>query len=162
MQMRDRERVEGLLREAKKAVQAKALDQAAEHLKEALAIDPEDIPCLDLMGFVLFFQKRYKESETCCIKTLAIKPNHAYALAGLGMNQARQGRLAEGLKSLRRAIEIQPRWPDAYWDLAIVLKEAGHYDEALDVLKDGLVHCPGSRVRFEGLIAHVEALREKG
>ena len=111
------------------------------------------------MGFVRFFQKRYAESEACCLKVLSIKPDHAYALSGLGMNQARLGRLDEGIKSLRRAMEIQPGWSEPYWDLAIVLKDGRRYDDAVDTLNEGIRWCPSQRDRFERLKAHIEGLR---
>ena len=157
--MKESARVEQLLREAKKAVQEKASDKAVHLLTQALAINPEDIACLDLLGFVYFFQKRYSESEACCRKVLDKKPSHAYALLGLGMNLSRTGQLEKGIKYLRQAMAIQPGWPEPYWDLAIVLKEANHYDEALDVLKEGMIHCKGSKTRFEGLISLIKEMK---
>ncbi len=160
--MSDKDRIGELLVNAKQAVKKKNLGQAEEYLKQALIIDSEDVSCLDLMGFVCFFQKQYPESEACCRKVLEKKPGHAYALLGLGMSLSKQGELEKGLDYLRRAIERQPRWPEGYWDLAIVLKEAGRFDEALDVLNDGLAHCEDSQARFEGLISHIEKMRNNG
>lgn len=158
--MREKETIFRLLEEAKKAVQRKDLDRAAEVLTTALAIDPGDIPCLDLMGFVRFFQRRYEESESCSRAVLEKAPNNAYALAGLGMSLARQGRLEEGIGHLERAISITKKWAEPYWDLAIVLKEAARYDEALTLLERGMASCPESRERFERLVRHIEALRK--
>jgi tetratricopeptide (TPR) repeat protein len=159
--MNEKDTISKLLEEAKKAVRDKRLQQAGALLEQALAIDPSDIPCLDLMGFVRFFQRRYEDGERCCRNALERAPRHAYAMAGLGMCLARQGRLDEGISHLQQAMSIQPRWAEPYWDLAIVLKEAGRYDEAITTLERGISACPESRKRFEGLIKHIEVQKKK-
>jgi tetratricopeptide (TPR) repeat protein len=154
----DQQRIQTLLVEARQAAEAKALDRAADKLKAVLELDPNNLRALDMMGYVRFFQKSYDDSESFCRKALAIKPDHAFAHAGLGMSLAKQGQLEAGVSALHQAMEIQPDWPEPYWDLAVALKEAGHYREALDTLERGTVNCPSSRGRFERLASHIRDL----
>jgi tetratricopeptide (TPR) repeat protein len=158
MSKSDREQIQNLLVEARQAAEAKALDRAAEKLKAVLRLDPNNLRAIDLMGYVRFFQKRYNDSEAFCRKALAIQPDHAFAHAGLGMSLAKQGQLEAGVAALHRAMEIQPNWPEPYWDLAVALKDAGKPKEALDTLEQGTVNCPSSRGRFERLASHIRDL----
>jgi Flp pilus assembly protein TadD len=159
--MNERVSIQALLHEARQAIREKDLDRAGNLLERAIEIDPDDIPALDLLGFVRFFQKRYSESEICCHKVLAQKPDHAYALSGLGMNRARQGALEEGIESLNRAIAAAPTWCEPYWDLAVILKDAGRYDDASRILKQGVKACPENAARFEKFALHIETLKKK-
>ncbi|MBU1896739.1 tetratricopeptide repeat protein, partial [Myxococcota bacterium] len=92
--------------------------------------DPQDVPVLDLLGFVLFFLGRYQEGLDACERALAIRPDHPYAHKGRGLHLAAIGRLDEGLIALRRAIELRPDWLDPRWDLCVTLIGAARCEEA--------------------------------
>ncbi|MCL2823459.1 MAG: tetratricopeptide repeat protein, partial [Polyangiaceae bacterium] len=75
-------------------------------------------------------------------------PDHAYALSGLGLCVARRGEVDEAVGYLERAIMIKPAWADSYWDLAVVLVDAGRFGEALDVLAQGAAMAPAKGKDF--------------
>jgi Flp pilus assembly protein TadD len=79
-------------------------------------------------------------------------PGHAYAMKGLGLCLARQGRVDDGVCSLEQAITASPTWYDPYWDLAVVLHEAGRDAQAALVLKRGMVAVPSQRAAFESFL----------
>jgi Flp pilus assembly protein TadD len=144
--------MEDLLFAARQAVQEKRLDTAANIITRALENEPDHIGALDLLGFVRFFQKQYTECEQCCRRVLELKPGHAYALSGLGMALARQDRLEEGVKMLEQAMAAKPAWPEPYWDLAVILIEAGDKARAAEVLNQGKVNAPNAAARFDKLL----------
>ena len=49
---------------------------------------------------------------------LSLKPDEALAIAGLGMVDFYENRLASGLERLRRAVALSPNEPDFIFDLA--------------------------------------------
>jgi len=49
----------------------------------------------------------------------------------LALQQHRAGRVAEAIASYRRAIELKPSFPQAYYNLAIALTEDGKADDAI-------------------------------
>lgn len=144
--------VEQLLFAARQAVQEERLDTAASIITTALQAEPDHIGALDLLGFVRFFQKQYEECEQCCRRVLDLKPGHAYALSGLGMALARQGRLEEGVTMLEQAMTAKPAWPEPYWDLAVILLEAGDKARAAAVLNRGKTNAPDAAARFDKLL----------
>lgn len=128
------------------------LDEAIAGCERILAGNPTHRGAMDLLGFAHFFKGEYAVAESWCRRTLEAHPDHPYALKGLGLCVARQDRLEEGLGHLRRAIALDPKWFDPYWDTAVVLRDAGRLEEALGILRQGRVACPdhaGRAARFE-------------
>ncbi len=149
------ESVEDMLLKASLAAREKQFDQAELLIGKALVNSPDNIKALDLLGFVRFFQKRYKECEELCRYVLEIKPGHAYALSGLGMALSRQGQLEPGLAMLEEAMNAAPSWPEPYWDSAVILIEAKELERAKNVLNKGIVNAPKSKSRFEKLLSKI-------
>lgn len=140
--------VDEMLRQAKEAAQARELETAAALLEQVLSEAPDTLQALDLFGFVRFFQQRFAEAEEYCRRALELSPDHAYAHKGLGLCLARQGHVDQGQASLQRAISLKPGWFDPYWDLAVVLRDAGRLQEALAVLARAQVAVPRHRARL--------------
>lgn len=125
-----------LLAASRKAASARNFAQAALTLEKLLEGNPNDTDALDMLGFVRFFEGRFEDSKACCERVLALKPDHAYAHKGLGLNLARLGRLDEGILHLQQAMELRPAWPDPCHDLAVVLAEHGRLEQAIAVLDE--------------------------
>ena len=151
----DNTTIDSLLREAADAANEKRLDDADRLLTEVLRRAPDQVKALDLLGFVRFFQQRYPECEQLCRRVLEIEPGHAYALSGLGMASARQGRLEEGIALLHRAMAAAPTWTEPYWDAAVLLLESGQTDRARETLQAGLKNAPKGAPRFRKLLARI-------
>jgi tetratricopeptide (TPR) repeat protein len=136
---------------ARKLADAGKLADAEKILADILKEAPDHRGALDLMGFVLFFQKRYAEAETWCVKSLGCYPDNTYAMNGYGLCLAKQGRLEEGLGSIRRAMEAKPSWFDPYWDYLVTCGEHGRKDLAAPILAEALRRFPGARARLSQL-----------
>jgi GTP-binding protein len=141
---------------ARDAAQKGRHDEAIARCLEILEQDPKHRGALDLLGFAHFFKKEYATAEEWCRKTLAHYPEHAYGRKGLGLCLARQGKLEEGLKELHEAMRLEPKFFDPYWDTAVVLREAGRFEEALATLRRGLVERPDMTARARAFIADLE------
>ena len=124
------------LQAARDATVAKEFDRAESLLREILHEASENLTALDLMGFVLYSLGRPEEGERMCRRALAVRPDHAYAHKGLGLNMAKRGGdLDEAIRHLKLATDLQPGWFDPYWDLLITLLEAERFDEAREELE---------------------------
>jgi len=128
--------IQEMLDAARAAATANEFARAEALLRELLESAPDNLPALDLLGFVLYFSDRPEEGEQVCRHALELEPDHAYAHKGLGLNLAKRGGdLDEALGHLRRAIELKPNWFDPAWDLVVTLKNAGRLDEAMSELE---------------------------
>jgi tetratricopeptide (TPR) repeat protein len=143
--------VDEIIQQVRVALNEHDLGEARAKIRQGLALDPANLDLLDLGGFVSFFLGDYLATEDYCRKALAVKPDHAYACKGLGLGQARQGRVDEGVANLERAIALTPKWIDPYWDLAVTLMEAGRTDQALQVLERAEQAVPSESQRLRGL-----------
>ncbi len=143
------------LNEARAAAERKDFAEAERLLRQVLASDADSVPALDLLGFVLYFMGQAVEAEAVCRRTLELRPNHAYALKGLGLCVAKQGRLDEGVKHLEAAIARSPRWFDPYWDLAITLADAGRWAQAIQVVEQARGAMPERQQEWDTMERHV-------
>jgi radical SAM protein with 4Fe4S-binding SPASM domain len=137
-----------LLACAREAVGARRFHEAHRLLLRVLALLPDHLPALDLLGFVCFSLNDYPGAENCNRRALAHKPDHAFAHNGLGLCLVRQGKLDEGRASVERAIALSPRWFEPYHDLAVLLAESGHRDEACAMLARGKAAIPEAAADF--------------
>jgi Flp pilus assembly protein TadD len=90
-------------------------------------------------------------TEKYCRRALELKPDHAYACKGLGLALARQGQVDAGVASLECSVSLAPGWVDSYWDLAVVLMEAGRSDEALHAVERAELAVPAEAKRLQAL-----------
>ncbi|GEM_PF-2401888 len=121
-------------------LKAGELLQAKQLFMQVLASDENDLKTLNYLGFILFQLKEYEYGEAICRKAISVSPGNAYAYKGLGLHCAKNGKVDEGISFIRKAIELSADFVDAYYDLAVIHYEAGHFDEARKSLQLGLVH----------------------
>lgn len=62
-------------------------------------------------------------------------PNHSDALHLLGLGTAALGRPEAGMALIRRALEVQPRFPAAWFNLGNVCHQTGRLTEAIDAFR---------------------------
>ena len=127
-------RIQALFEEAMSLAKTRDFTRSEALLREVLAERPKNVPALDLLGYVLYFLDRAAEAEEVCQRTLELKPNHPYALKGLGLCLAKRGAIDEAVRTIEQAIAEKPDWFDPYWDLSVTLVEAGRYAAAVDVM----------------------------
>ena len=110
-----------------------AWDSAACRLEQ---LEPPETPVadrlwvLDNLGYAFYRLGRPEDALSCCRRALELAPDHAYAFKGQGVCLAHLGQVEAGIASLLQAIACEPNFFDAYHDLAVVLLQAGHPDQA--------------------------------
>jgi len=151
-----------ILDRAREAVRAKRYDEAASLLEELLTAQPRNLRALDLAGFVEFFRGNHVAAEGFCRRALAIEPDHAYALSGLGSCLSRQGRIEEALPCFARAIELRPDWFEPWYDMAVALDRGGRREQALELLLRAAESFPEKKQRIDGLAARIRSRIQVG
>jgi Flp pilus assembly protein TadD len=94
------------------------LDEAAEHLEEALRLKPDYAEALSNLGLALALQGRLDEAVANYRQSLEIKPNKVRVHYTLGLALQMQGKREEAIAEFRKALEIDPDWSPALNDLA--------------------------------------------
>jgi len=108
-------------------------EEAAQALRRALAANPGYTDASMLLAVCLEELGRPQEAVEVLTRALA---NHSYAFPEkIWLNRAlvekRMGRTDLALADLRRAVEVQPRYYRGHLELARLLDQLGHTDEAL-------------------------------
>jgi len=109
---------------------------AEQHLDRALEIDPYLTDARNWLGVTLAEQDRYDEARRQYERALddPSYPSPQLIYLNLGMLYRAQGLDEDGIKQLRRAVQIAPRFFKAHYELALALETIGKFDEALDEL----------------------------
>jgi Flp pilus assembly protein TadD len=144
----------GAIAQAEEAARAKDFVLAESLLRNHLSGDPDHVGALDLLGYVLYFQGRAEEAEAVCRRTLELSPDHPYALKGLGLCLGKRGDIEGARHSIERAMEIEPRWFDPYWDLCVVLVDAGRIADAFGVLTRARAALPDRQSEWDRMERH--------
>ncbi len=76
--------------------------------------------------------------------TVAKRPDNPFALYGLGVVLAREGRAAEAMQDYARALQFRPGYADARQNLGNLLFQAGRVSEALAQFQAAIQLRPGS------------------
>ena len=127
-----------LVLEAGRFIRNEQFNIAEACLEKVLSIDPNNIEALDQLGFVKYSLEKYDESIKLNEQSLKLNPSNAYAHKGLGVCYAKTGRAEEGIKLLRKAVELADTdFMDPYYDLAVILDENNQTKEAIEVLNKG-------------------------
>jgi Flp pilus assembly protein TadD len=147
----------GALAQAEEAARAKDFARAESLLRDHLSGDPDHVGALDLLGYVLYFQDRAEEAEAVCRRTLELSPDHPYALKGLGLCLGKRGDVEGARRSIERAMELEPSWFDPYWDLCVVLVDAGRIADAFGVLTRARAALPDRQSEWDRMERHTRA-----
>jgi tetratricopeptide (TPR) repeat protein len=112
------------------------IDVAERDLREVIALQPENAPALNALGYTLADQtERYDEAEALIRQAYILQPNEASIIDSMGWIAFRQGRLQEAEEFLRRAWKID-RNPEIAAHLGEVLWMAGKKEAAVKAWRD--------------------------
>lgn len=136
-----------ILSEARSHLLSADYDMALKLYLAALSMDENNLAALNALGFILYFKKDYSKGMEYAVKAVETYPEDAYARKGLGLYLAKQGKLEEAVESMKRAIEIDPDFVDAYHDLAFIYYEFGNFDEARVWITEGVKRCKDIRYK---------------
>jgi tetratricopeptide (TPR) repeat protein len=109
--------------------------EAAERLREAIAIRPDYLPARLKLAGALFDMRQLDASLRLYTALLKEPPAEPEAVFGLGRIDAAEGRHEQAVVKFRRAITLFPEWGAAHYALALSLRALGHRDEAQSALE---------------------------
>jgi tetratricopeptide (TPR) repeat protein len=98
--------------------------RAFEELAAALAASPNDYDVLMVLGDAHRLRMDLSDAERCFRLAMAERSNEAAPRLGLGRLLAAAGRRDEALVELRRALELDPTWPEPQYELGLLLPGA--------------------------------------
>ena len=125
--------------------------QGAADLRAAAEDHPRDAEVRNSLAVALERLNRPSEAEAVYHEALRLAPDHARAWLNLGDLLRRQRRLPEAAEAARRALAVDPRPVTQHKgrvDLAQVMLETGHPEQALAVLGEALEIRDGAEIRY--------------
>ena len=123
------------------------LDEAIESYRAVLAIDPDFAMAHAGIGDALFRLERYEEALESLGRSVSLHPHPPTATARLilmGKASRALGRAEAAVEHFERAVETDPRNPEALDHLALTRFEEKRYEEALDLYRTMLEVRPDS------------------
>lgn len=127
--------------------------EATEALGRAAELRPNDAVLRNNLGFEFILQGRWEEAERELNRAIELQPHFARAHINLGMTLSRGHRFDEALASFRKVLPE----PDAYYNLALMLRGRKRYEAAADALKHTLAIAP----HFTAATTQLEQLAER-
>ncbi len=107
---------------------------------------------LSNLGLVYYELKEYELSVTYFLKALAIKPNFAQALYGLGKTYLAMGRVPDAVAKLEKAVSSAPDSAAVYFELANAYSLQQDYGKALEAYHKVVEINPNSVLADKALI----------
>ena len=119
------------------------LRQAYQILSQLSPKERQDDPAVEAdLGSILLAQGQANLAIQLFARASAQEPSNARYVYCLGAALERAGRTEDGVKELRRSIELDPSQPDAYLELAQFYRKGGHEAESRKVLREYLRFMP--------------------
>jgi len=129
-------------------IQLQNYSEAEQYLQRAIALDKDSGTAQYLLGRTYFFQNRFDEALNHLEQGIQLQPNNATAHNCVGVIASQKGWASRAEKAFGKAVEIEPKFGDAYFNLAVLLSSQGrsrfesaknHYFKALElgVPRDG-------------------------
>jgi Flp pilus assembly protein TadD len=114
------------------------VDEAMEHLQEAVRIDPNHAGAHSNLGVALARRGRSTEAIDHYREALRLDPRQTQAYSNLGNALLQQGRTREAIVQFEEGLAIDPADPQARTNLAGALLRDGRIDEAIAELEQVL------------------------
>jgi TolB-like protein/cytochrome c-type biogenesis protein CcmH/NrfG len=107
---------------------------AKEAVDNAIRLAPDDPAVIEGVGDYYYYAYRdYARSTEQYMRLEQLRPNDASVFESLGLIQRRQGRIADSVDNLRKAVKLDPTNHENSSTLAETLEAAHHYQEAHEV-----------------------------
>jgi Flp pilus assembly protein TadD len=121
-------------------------DEAVGCFQQVLAIEPNNADAHNNLGVAFMRQMRIDESVECFLQANAIAPGFAEIMANLGAAYIRKGELLLAEQWSKAALAIEPQQVQANQNMAQLLSETGHGEEAKRHLEQA---SSGQAIRIE-------------
>jgi tetratricopeptide (TPR) repeat protein len=116
--------------------------EAANSYKQAISIKPEYAEAYINLGNAFRELNQFDEAELALKQAITIKPDLAYAYYNLASVQIEQQRFGEAIINFKNAIQLNSDEEVMYRDLCFALIQAGQYQDAKNIIIEGLVKFP--------------------
>ena len=124
-----------------------AMGEAEAAARRALALDAGDARAHCELGLVMIFQRKHRLALQAFERALSINPNDPDIIAEYADALQYVGRPEEGLALMRRAMALNPYYPDWYlWTLADIYFALDQLDECVSTVQQMANPLPGSRL----------------
>jgi tetratricopeptide (TPR) repeat protein len=127
--------VEELLRSATGRIQGGDLKTAEGDLRKAVALAPNDVAVLSMLGGVLGMQYRLEESSAFFEKALQLDPANPDLRRNLAANQLQLGRTSAAIRNLQAILESNPGDRQAILMLGLAWERAQDFQRAITSLE---------------------------
>ncbi len=116
--------------------QATALDQALEYAQNAIALDQVDARGFGELGFAHLYRKEHDAALDAYDRARKLNPNDADLMSDMADALCHAGRSEEGVELLKKAMQLNPFYPDQYlWHLGGAYYNLKQYEEAIAALQ---------------------------
>jgi TolB-like protein/lipopolysaccharide biosynthesis regulator YciM len=123
------------------------LDYALSIAHEAVSLDHGDARGYAGVGFVSLYQKKHDTSIKAYERALQLNPNDADVISELADTYAHSGRSEEAVVMLKKAMHLNPFYPDEYlWNLGGAYYTLRQYENAIDAVNQMNNPTEGSRI----------------
>jgi adenylate cyclase len=127
--------------------------RAVDLAREALSMDDTYPDIHRLWGYIYLMKGQYDEAIAEQEKAVALSPNWVGAIGHLGMGLVYACRPEEGIRTLQKAIRLNPIGPPTYiyFKLGRAYRMTGQYNEAISEFKKALQGSPNNPSAWIGL-----------
>lgn len=107
--------------------------KAGKWAEKALAIEPNHVPALFLVGHAYKNLGNAKSAESSWLKLVEVSPNYVVAYLSLGTLYYEQGQFNKAELAFKKGFELEKTWGKAF-PLILVKINLGKYDEAIQLI----------------------------
>jgi protein O-GlcNAc transferase len=122
--------------------QAGRLPVAESFYRQILAIDPDNVRALHLLGVLSYQLGRHDKAVALIAAAIARNANEPFFHCNLGLALQAQGQLEEAVASYGRALSLAPDLADAHFNLGNALQEQARLAEAVAAYRRALAVKP--------------------
>jgi len=115
------------------------LGAALDECRIALKLQPGNANALLQLGIILMAKQDGHAAATALMEAILLNPELTHAHYSLGSVQYSLGNIKAAMHSYRRAIELQPHFPDARYRLALLLKLTNRDQEAAQFMEEAAI-----------------------
>lgn len=101
-------------------VESRHFDQAESNIQQALALDSQDPYSLYVLGILRFREKKYDDALGALSRSAKLDPQNPEVQNYLGLALSEKGLRVPAEAALRKAIQLQPGYAGAHYNLAVV------------------------------------------
>lgn len=119
---------------------------ALQTLQKTIALDPASVRAYNQLGQTYEALSRREDAEKAYVKAVEMERDQvqksAWPAYNLGVLYLDDGRVADSINAFRRALQVNPAFPDAKVKLAVALSKEHPVPEAFDLLQQALATDP--------------------